>query len=76
MQDALGRGLLHTHFVGLDLDESGMHSIRQHNNSSFSMLTGIPYAASVPTTIALSERGDVLLAYEMNGLQTNRLVWF
>jgi sulfite oxidase len=30
-------------------------------------MTGTPYAASIPIDKALSEAGDVLLAWEMNG---------
>ncbi|KAI8471760.1 MAG: Oxidoreductase, molybdopterin-binding domain-containing protein [Monoraphidium minutum] len=40
----------HIHFIGLDVDESG-----------------VPYMASIPVHKAMDPRGDVLLAYEMNG---------
>lgn len=34
--------------------------------------TSSPYGASIPLTKALDERGDVILAYEMNGKPLNR----
>lgn len=34
--------------------------------------TYTPYAASIPLSMAMDERGDVLLAYQMNGLELSR----
>lgn len=50
---------------GLQLDDPNVAHIHFYGHDKDE--SGTPYAASIPVSKALSEAGDVLLAWEMNG---------
>jgi sulfite oxidase len=63
-------------YAGLKLDEDGMPIDGQVGHVCFEGhdvdIAGEAYASSIPITKALLPRGDVILAFEMNGKEINR----
>ncbi|XP_074603734.1 sulfite oxidase-like [Brevipalpus obovatus] len=53
-------------FLGIDLNDPRIKHVQFEGSDTDA--TGNPYGASIPVDLALDERNQVLLAYEMNGV--------